>query len=93
MTQWNSDLSPPDTRSRPSSRQSRAAKRAAGRLLPGIFVGAFGFTLDPGESKALADLRIDDLGAIVHECSDGIDNDGDSRTDYPDAPDCADASG
>jgi hypothetical protein len=44
----------------------------------------------PSESGADEWPYIDDYEWIVYECSDGIDNDGDSYVDYPDDPDCAD---
>lgn len=39
-----------------------------------------------------SDSGIYKLGSGISECSDGLDNDGDGLTDYPDDPGCADAA-
>jgi choice-of-anchor B domain-containing protein len=63
------------------------------------FSGAWGvYPFFPSGTVVLSDINRGlfilkpDLGAVP-ECSDGLDNDGDGLTDFPDDPSCPDADG
>lgn len=52
-----------------------------------ILAGGFGVISSPGQASDASQLRIEIIP--MPQCSDGLDNDGDSLIDYPDDPGCS----